>query len=152
MGNGSTAEAACVNRIASPAHASATLALCTPVLHCGLWVTNTPPVLAGLGMGKLPVLLLVFHASGDTMSRGSKAKTQENRPSLLLSGPENDRLLDLLGRRCVGHNALGRLPGDRSRASVQTQRTELSWAPGLGSTGCAALSAFMLLHPQLPAV
>ncbi|KAI1890220.1 hypothetical protein AGOR_G00151430 [Albula goreensis] len=35
------------------------------------------------------------------MSRGSKAKTQENRPSLLLSGPENDRLLDLLGRRCV---------------------------------------------------
>ncbi|KPP66774.1 hypothetical protein Z043_114692, partial [Scleropages formosus] len=35
------------------------------------------------------------------MSRGQKSKTQENSPSSLLSIQENERLVDLLGRRCV---------------------------------------------------
>ncbi|KAG7477522.1 hypothetical protein MATL_G00070410 [Megalops atlanticus] len=35
------------------------------------------------------------------MSRGSKSKTQENNPSPLLSCQENERVVDLLGRRCV---------------------------------------------------
>ncbi|XP_030641016.1 WASP actin nucleation promoting factor b [Chanos chanos] len=35
------------------------------------------------------------------MSRGSKSKVQENVPSNLLSIQENERVVDLLGRRCV---------------------------------------------------
>ncbi|KAJ8404568.1 hypothetical protein AAFF_G00334310 [Aldrovandia affinis] len=35
------------------------------------------------------------------MSRGSKSNLRENSHSLLLSGPENERLRDLMGRRCA---------------------------------------------------
>ncbi|KAJ8359426.1 hypothetical protein SKAU_G00159510, partial [Synaphobranchus kaupii] len=42
-----------------------------------------------------------FELKGLTMSRGTKSNSLEHHRSSLLSGQENERLFDLLGRKCV---------------------------------------------------